>query len=138
MILCQPLQHPVLNTVDEHLQLRAFRRPPMPTIRTPIQPLKHHRRLLRRLKNSSRVLARVLMQPNIQLVVVLEPGFCTPLMTMHKCSISTTTATPSGFKSSAMARATCLVSLSCTWSLRENISASLASFERPRTLPLGM
>lgn len=48
-----------------------------------MNPLEDHLRF-NRLKNSSRVFALDRMQPSIQLVVVVAPGFCTPLMTMHK------------------------------------------------------
>lgn len=94
--------------------------------------------LLRRLKNSSLVLAVDLILPSMQLVVVLDPVFCTPRMTMHKWLDSMTTATPWGLRTSDNASATCLVRRSWTCSLRENISAIRASLERPRTRPLGM
>ena len=38
-----------------------------------------------RVKNSSRDLGSSLRAPNIQLVTVLLPGFCTPRMTIHMC-----------------------------------------------------
>lgn len=91
--------------------------------------------LLTRFKNSSRVFALDRMQPSMQLVVVVAPVFCTPLITMHKWLDSITTATPCGFRTSVMAKATCFVNRSCTCSRRENISARRASLESPSTLP---
>lgn len=38
-----------------------------------------------RVKNSSRDLGSSLRAPNMQLVTVLLPGFCTPRMTIHIC-----------------------------------------------------
>lgn len=35
-------------------------------------------------RNSSRVFCCVRKQPSIQEVVVIEPGFCTPRIVMHK------------------------------------------------------
>lgn len=74
----------------------------------------------------------------MQLVVVVLLVFCTPRMTMQRWEDSITTPTPRGFRTSEMARATCLVRRSCTCSLRENISARRASFDRPRTRRSGM
>lgn len=88
-------------------------------------------------RNSSRVFALDRIHPSIQLVVVVAPVFCTPLMTMHKWLDSIMTATPCGFKTSLIARATCFVRRSWTCSRRENISARRASFERPKTLRFG-
>jgi hypothetical protein len=48
----------------------------------------------------------------MQLVVVVLPDFSTPRMTMHKWEDSITTATPWGFKTSAIASATCFVNRS--------------------------
>ena len=66
------------------------------------------------LRNSSRVFALLRMQPSIQLVTVKELVFWTPRMTMHRWLDSMTTATPRGWRTSESARATCLVSRSCT------------------------
>ena len=123
-----------MNTA-KHLTMNATHNP-YTTPRADKRDLYH--RLLRRLRNSSLVLALDRIYPSIQLVVVLAPDFCTPLMTMQRWLDSMTTATPNGFKTSAMARATCFVSLSCTCSLRENISAKRASFESPITRRLGI
>ena len=89
--------------------------------------------LLTKVRNSSLVFALDRIHPNIQLVVAVAPDFCTPLITIQRWLDSITTPTPCGISTSAMASATCLVNLSWTCSLRENISASRASFERPRT-----
>ena len=99
---------------------------------------REYHRLFRRLKNSSLVFALDLIAPSIQLVVVEAPGFWTPLITMQKWLDSITTATPRGFNTSAIARATCFVNLSCTCSLRENISANRANFDRPMTRRFGI
>jgi hypothetical protein len=103
-----------------------------------LAPESNHHRLPSRLKNSSLVFALFLIAPNIQLVVVIAPGFCTPRITIHKCELSITTATPCGFNTSLNARATCFVNRSCTCNLRENISAIRASFESPITRREGM
>ena len=99
--------------------------------------LKSHLRF-KRLRNSSLVFALDRIQPNMQLVVVVAPVFCTPRMTIHKWLDSMTTATPCGLRTSLTARATCFVNLSWTCNRRENISARRASFESPRTRPRGM
>ena len=99
---------------------------------------KHHYLLLRRVKNSSLVFALERIHPSMQLVVVVLEVFWTPRITMHKWPDSITTPTPRGFRTSEIAKATCLVSLSWTWSRRENISARRASLERPRTRRSGM
>ena len=88
--------------------------------------------------NSSLVFALCLNLPSIQLVVVTAVVFSTPLITIHKCLLSTTTATPCGLKTSEIARATCFVRRSWTWRRRENISAMRASLESPRTRRFGM
>lgn len=54
----------------------------------------------------------------------------------HLASI--TTATPLGLIASSTANATCLVNLSCTCNLLENVSAILASFDRPNTSLFGI
>lgn len=94
--------------------------------------------VFRRVKNSSLVFALDLMHPNMQLVVVVLLVFCTPRMTMQRWDDSMTTPTPNGLSTSAIARATCFVRRSWTWSRRENISARRASFERPRTRRSGI
>ena len=48
-------------------------------------------------RNSSRVSGRVLNVPNKQLVSIVTPGLCTPLVVMHSCVASTITPTPYGF-----------------------------------------
>lgn len=88
--------------------------------------------------NSSLVFALCLNLPSIQLVVVTAVVFSTPLITIQRCLLSTTTATPCGRRTSLNASATCFVSRSWTWSRRANISAILASLESPRTFPFGM
>lgn len=90
-----------------------------------------------KLRNSCRVFARSLNTPNMQLVTVDAPGFWTPLIAMHMCSASMTTATPCGVIASSNARATCFVRRSCTCSLRAKVSAILANLERPMTRRLG-
>ena len=94
-----------------------------------------HRPIPIRFKNSSLVFALLRMHPNMQLVTVVAPGFCTPRITMHRWLDSITTATPCGLSTSVMARATCFVRRSWTCRRRENISARRAILERPRTRP---
>lgn len=55
-----------------------------------------YRRPRTRFKNSSLVFAVDRMRPSMQLVVVLEPVFSTPRMTMQRWLDSMTTATPWG------------------------------------------
>lgn len=97
-----------------------------------------HHRLFNKLKNSSLVFALFRIAPSMQLVVVVAPAFCTPRITMHRCELSITTATPWGFKTSERASATCFVSRSWTCRRRENISAMRASLLRPITRREGM
>ena len=52
------------------------------------------------------------------LVTMRLPGLRTPRMVMHRCSASTTTATPSAASASMMVSATWLVSRSCSWGRR--------------------
>ena len=94
--------------------------------------------LCRRVKNSSLVFALDRIHPSMQLVVVVLLVFCTPRITMQRWEDSMTTPTPRGFRTSEMAKATCLVRRSCTWSLLETISARRAIFERPRTRRSGI
>jgi len=61
---------------------------------------------------SALVRASVLIIPRSAEVTVFEPAFFIPLIVMHKCSASTTTATPKGFMDSIMTLATSLPSLS--------------------------
>lgn len=97
-----------------------------------------HLPLFNKLRNSSLVFALLRMHPSIQLVDVELPAFSTPRITMQRCELSITTATPCGLSTSEMASATCFVSRSWTWRRRENISARRASLERPMTLRSGM
>ena len=90
------------------------------------------------MRNSSRVLAEVRKQPNMVEVTVEAEALCTPLITIHMWLASMTTATPCGWIASSIARAICLVIRSCTWRRRPNVSASLASLDKPRTFLLGM
>lgn len=89
-------------------------------------------------RNSSLSEAHDRMDPSMLLVIVVLPTFCMPRMAMQRWEDSMTTPTPRGFSISKMASATCLVRRSCTWSLRENISAKRASLERPRTQRSGI
>lgn len=86
-----------------------------------------------RLRNSALVLSFVRKHPNMLLVTVVAPGFCTPLIVIHICVASNTTATPLGLMASCTATAICFVKRSCTCNLRENVSAIRASLESPRT-----
>jgi len=51
-----------------------------------------------RVRNSSRVFCCVRKQPSIHEVVVIEPGFCTPRIVMHKWLYTGTTARKEGRK----------------------------------------
>jgi hypothetical protein len=49
-------------------------------------------------RNSSRVFCCVRKQPSMHEVVVIEPGFCTPRIVMHKWLYTGTTARKEGRK----------------------------------------
>ena len=63
----------------------------------------HKLYLLIMLKNSALVFGLLSKQPRTQLVTVLAPTFCTPLITIQKWELSMTTPTPSGSTASTIA-----------------------------------
>ncbi len=67
-------------------------------------------------------------------VTALEFCFSTPRISMHMCSASITTATPRGCSTSLIVWAIWVVSRSCTWSRRLNISTSRGIFDSPTIL----
>lgn len=70
-------------------------------------------------------------------MIVREFCFSTPRIIMQKCAASTITPTSLGARASTNASAIWSVSRSWTCSRRANTSTTLATFERPTTLPSG-
>ena len=78
--------------------------------------------------------------PRMADVVVVVPGVRTPRMDMQRCSASTTTKTPRGYRLRSCSSAIWAVSRSCTWSRRANDCTRRGSFDSPVMRPssLGM
>ncbi len=74
----------------------------------------------------------------MQEVTATEFCFSTPRIIMQKCIASITTPTPRGWMVSCIVSAIWVVSRSCTWRRRANMSTSRGIFERPTTFPFGM
>ena len=87
--------------------------------------------LLIMLKNSALVFGLLSKHPRTQLVTVLAPTFCTPLITIQKCELSITTPTPNCRSAPTTASTILRVNRSCTWSLREKTSAIRATLDSP-------
>ena len=67
-----------------------------------------------RFRNSFLVRAEVRKAPENAEVVVVALAFCTPLIDIHVCIASMTTATPNGCSALSMQSLIWTVSLSCT------------------------
>ena len=78
--------------------------------------------------NSARVFESVSNSPLIELVMAEEFCCATPRIIMHRWTASTTTATPLGVSTRSSVSAIWVVSFSCTWRRRENISTSRGIF----------
>ncbi len=88
--------------------------------------------------NSARVSGRSRKAPSIADVTAFEFCFSTPRISMQRWIASITTATPRGWSTSFSVFAIWVVSRSCTWSRRLNISMSRGIFESPTIFRCGM
>ena len=82
--------------------------------------------------NSARVRESSLNRPRMALVVVDEFCFSTPRIAMHRCTPSSTTATPTGLSNSCTASAIWVVRRSCTCKRRAYRSVMRANLDSPR------
>ena len=87
--------------------------------------------------NSERVFGSPSNSPRIELVTAEQFCCATPRIIMQRWIASATTATPFGFSTSSSVAAISVVSRSCTWSRRANISTRRGIFESPTTRPFG-
>ena len=91
-----------------------------------------------RRRNSCLAECRVLRIPLLTEVTSLLSCLLAPLSDMHRCSASSTAATPFGCTEDDIASTSCDVSRSWTWGLWARMSSALASLLAPKSLPDGI